>query len=43
MRGPCTRLGWHKHYAKRFNKTGSQQAEQMACWYLLLYLEFGNE
>lgn len=41
MGWPCTRLGWRNYYAKRFNKTRSQQAEQLACWYLLLYLEFG--
>ena len=32
------RLGWHEFYAKQFNKNGSQQAEQLACWYLLLHL-----
>lgn len=39
---PCTRLGWHKHYANQFNRTGSKQAEQLACWYLLLHLAFGE-
>jgi len=43
MQWPCTRLGWHNYYAKRFNKIGSQQAEQLACWYLLLYLELGDD
>lgn len=32
------RLGWHQFYADQFNKTGSRQAEQLACWYLLLHL-----
>jgi hypothetical protein len=34
------RLGWHKHYAKRFNKTGSKQAEHLALWYLVLHIAF---
>jgi len=42
MAFPCTRLGWHRYYDKRFDKTGSQQAEQLACWYLLLHLAFGD-
>lgn len=32
------RMGWHQFYADRFNKTGSTQAEQLACWYLFLHL-----
>lgn len=39
---PATRIGWHKHYADRFNKTGSQQAAHLADWYLLLHLAFGD-
>ena len=39
---PCTRLGWSRYYAERFNKTGSKQAEHLACWYLVLHLAFGN-
>jgi hypothetical protein len=34
------RLGWHRFYAKQFDKNGSAQAEQLACWYLLLHLVF---
>lgn len=34
------RLGWHKFYAARFNKTGSWQAEQLSLWYLFLHLAF---
>lgn len=34
------RLGWHRHYAKRFNKTGHPHAEWLACWYLFLHLAF---
>jgi hypothetical protein len=37
---PCDRLGWHKFYAKRFNKTGNHQAEHLANWYLILHLAF---
>jgi hypothetical protein len=36
---PNSRWGWHKHYVKRFNQTGSEHAEQMACWYLLLHYQ----
>lgn len=36
---PITRIGWHRYYVKRFNKTELPEAEQMACWYLLLHLE----
>jgi hypothetical protein len=32
------RLGWHQFYADRFNKTLNWQADQLACWYLFLYL-----
>jgi hypothetical protein len=37
------RLGWHKYYVARFNKTGSPQAEHLAMWYLLLYLAFDEQ
>jgi hypothetical protein len=40
---PVTRIGWHEHYVKRFNKTGSSGAEQMACWYLLLHLQLDHD
>lgn len=36
-------LGWHKHYAEVFNKTGRLQAEHLAIWYLFLHLAFGEE
>jgi hypothetical protein len=35
---PVTRMGWHKHYAGRFNKTQHQDAAHLAIWYLLLHL-----
>lgn len=37
------RLGWHKFYAERFNKTGSWQAEQLSMWYLFLHLAFDTK
>jgi hypothetical protein len=37
------RLGWHRYYVARFNKTGSQQAEWLAMWYLFLYLAFDEQ
>ncbi len=40
---PCDRLGWHKFYAKRFNKTGHPHAEWLANWYLFLHLAFDAE
>lgn len=36
------RLGWHKHYVERFNKTEKADAEHLAIWYLLLHLAFGT-
>lgn len=38
--GPVTRIGWHKHYAKIFNKTGRHTAEHLAIWYQFLHLAF---
>ncbi len=38
--GPVTRIGWHRHYAKVFDKTGRHTAEHLAIWYLLLHLAF---
>lgn len=35
---PVTRIGWHKHYASRFNKTQHPHAEHLALWYLILHL-----
>ena len=32
------RMGWHLHYAARFNNTGHAHAEQLALWYLFLHL-----
>lgn len=32
------RLGWHKHYAQLFNRTGRETAAHLAMWYLLLHL-----
>ena len=39
-KAPASRIGWHNYYAKRFNKTKSPQAAQMALWYQLLHLAF---
>lgn len=33
-----TRMGWHRYYVARFNKTEDKQAEVMAIWYLFLAL-----
>jgi hypothetical protein len=38
-----TRLGWHKYYVHRFNKTQDPQAAHLACWYYLLHLEEKDE
>ena len=40
---PNSRLGWHHHYARRFNKTGAASAETLALWFLLLYEAFGEQ
>lgn len=42
MRGrfPNTRLGWHKYYVNRFNKSQHPDAEHLAMAYLLLHLAF---
>ena len=40
--GPVTRMGWHKHYAKIFDKTGRHTAEHLALWYLMLHLAFDH-
>ena len=42
-RYPTTRLGWHKYYVARFNKTEHWQAEQLAMWYLFLHLAFDDQ
>lgn len=39
---PNSRMGWHKWYADRFNKTGSKFAEQLAIWFFLLHEAFGE-
>jgi hypothetical protein len=39
---PNTRLGWHKYYVNRFNKSGSWYAEWLALSYLMHYLAFGE-
>lgn len=38
--GPVTRMGWHKHYAQVFNKTGRHTAAHLAIWYQFLHLAF---
>lgn len=35
---PCTNLGWHKYYVKRFNKNGNIWSCYMAMYYLFLHL-----
>jgi len=37
---PVTRMGWHTHYARLYNKTGRNSAQHLACWFLLLHLAF---
>lgn len=38
---PNTRMGWHVHYVRRFNKhQGGEQAAHLANWYQLLHLAF---
>ena len=39
---PSTRLGWHLWYARVFNRTNDPQAAHLSCWYLNLYLAFGD-
>lgn len=39
---PCTRKGWSKYYARRYNRTNSEQALHLAMWYDLLHLAFGD-
>jgi hypothetical protein len=36
----ATRTGWARHYARSFNRTGSQHALQLAMWYEALALAF---
>lgn len=40
---PKSRLGWHEHFAERFNKTNDPRAEHLACWYLFLHLAFDRK
>ena len=36
---PSSRIGWHRFYASKFSKDPTNnQAEHLACWYLLLHL-----
>ena len=37
---PNTRMGWHQHFAKRFNSTENHRTAQMSLWYLFLHLAF---
>lgn len=37
------RLAWSNYYAKRFDKTRSEQAAVLAMWYLFLHLAFDEE
>ena len=38
---PNSRMGWHEHYTRRYNKhKGGDQAAHLAMWYLLLHLAF---
>lgn len=39
---PLTRMGWYKFYVNEFNRTGRIQAAHLACWFLVLHLEFGD-
>lgn len=39
---PVTRLGWHRHYAREFNRTGRPAAATLATWHLLLHLALGD-
>jgi hypothetical protein len=36
------RMGWHKYYADRFNKTQDPVAAHLACWHLMLHLALGD-
>lgn len=42
MKAPMTRMGLHNHYARRFTRTKSEKAAQLALWYLVLHIEFGE-
>lgn len=35
---PVSRMGWHKYYVNRFNKTQHPDAAILACWYMYLHL-----
>jgi len=35
---PCSNLGWHDHYVRRFNKTEHPDAAYLAMVYLFLHL-----
>lgn len=37
---PNTRIGWHRHFATKFNKNENPRTEQMSLWYLFLHLAF---
>jgi len=37
---PITRLGWHKHFAKRYDANPKETTAQMSLWYLILHLAF---
>lgn len=40
---PSTRSGWYRWYAAEYNRTRDPQAAQLACWYLTLFLAFGDD
>lgn len=43
---PCSRLGWHEHFAKLSLKREGKAKErciQLATWYYLLHLAFDHE
>lgn len=42
-KSPMSRLGWHRHYAKRFDKTEREDSAHMALFYFVLYLAFDAE
>lgn len=37
---PNTRIGWHRHFATKFNKNENPQTAQLSLWYLFLHLAF---
>ena len=39
---PNTRMGWHRFFAERFNKTGRASSEHLALWFFLLHEAFGE-